>query len=95
VLVLDSPTLLADPAAAIDKVQTLFELGLDQSQIQAIATGPVFSKHSKFSDRDYSTYAREKEHKVATETHAEELEMVVKWIDAVASQIGAPLRPGS
>lgn len=95
VLVLDSPTLLAEPAAAIDKVQTLFELGLDQSQIQAIATGPVFSKHSKFSDRDYSTYAREKEHKVATETHAEELEMVVKWIDAVASQIGAPLRPGS
>jgi len=95
VVVLDSPALLADPAAAIDKVQTLFELGLGQSQIQAIATGPVFSKHSKFSDRDYSTHAREKEHKAATETHAEELEMVVKWIEAVASQIGAPLRPGS
>ena len=95
VLVLDSAALLADPAAAIDKAQTLFELGLDQSQIHAIATGPAFSKHSKFSDRDYSAHARETEHKAATETHAEELGMVVKWIEAVASQIGAPLRPGS
>jgi len=95
VLILDSATLLADPAAAIDEAQALFGLALDRSRVDAIAAGPVFSKHSKFSDRDYDAQAREKEHKAATEAHSEELEMVVKWIEAVAAQIGAPLRPGS
>jgi hypothetical protein len=94
-VILDSPTLLADPAAAVDKVQALFGLGLDRARIDAIAAGPVFSRHSKFADRDYDAEAREREHKAATEAHSEELEMVVKWIEAVAAQIGAPLRPGS
>lgn len=95
VVILDSPTLLADPAAAVDKVQALFGLGLDRARVETIAAGPVFSRHSKFADRDYDAHAREKEHKAATEAHSEELEMVVKWIEAVAAQIGAPLRPGS
>jgi hypothetical protein len=95
VLVLDSPALLADPTTAIDKAQALFGLGLDRAEAEAIATGPVFSKHSKFSDRDYSAEARAKEHEAATAAHSEELEMVVKWIAAVAAQVGAPLKPGS
>lgn len=95
VMLLDSATLLADPAEAIDKAQTLFGLGLDRAQVDAIASGPVFSKHSKFSDRDYSAEAREEEHKAATEAHSEELGMVVQWIEAVAAQVGAPLRPGA
>jgi hypothetical protein len=95
VLILDSATLLAGPAAAIDTAQALFGLGLDRSRIDAIATGSVFATHSKFSDRDYDAQAREKEHKAATEAHSEELDMVVQWIEAVAAQVGAPLRPGS
>ena len=92
---IDSATLLADPAAAIGSAQSLFGLGLDHDRVEAIATGPVFSKHSKFTDRDYDSEAREKEHEAATAAHAEELQMVVKWIEAVAAQIGAPFRPGS
>lgn len=95
VVVLDSPTLLADPATAIDKAQALFGLGLDRSEVEAIASGPVFSKHSKFADRDYDSEAREKEHQAATAAYSEELEMVAKWIQAVASEVGAPLKPGS
>ena len=94
-MALDSATLLADPAAAIDKAQALFGLGLDRSQVEAIASGPVFTKHSKFGERDYDAVAREREHEAATEAHADELGMVVQWIQAVAAQVGAPLRPGS
>ena len=93
--VLDTSVLLADPAAAIDRAQTLFGLGLDRNEVEAIASGPVFSKHSKFADRDYSPEAREKEHQAASAAYSEELEMVVKWIEAVAAQVGAPLKPGS
>lgn len=95
VLLLDSATLFADPVTAIDSAQALFGLGLDRPGIEAIATGPVFSRHSKFADRDYNSEARAKEHEAATKTHSEELEMVMKWIDAVAAQLGAPLEPGS
>lgn len=95
VMLLDSPTFLASPADAIGKAQALFGLGLDRSEVEAIAAGPVFSKHSKFSDRDYDAEARAKEHEAATTAHSEELEMVVKWIEAVAAQTGAPLKPGS
>jgi hypothetical protein len=95
VFLLDSATLLADSAAAIDRAQTLFDLGLDRDRVAEIADGPVFSTHSKFTDRHYDAEARRKEHEAATEAHAEELQMVVKWIEAVAAHMGAPLKPGS
>jgi len=94
VMVLDAAALLADPTAAIDKAQKLFGLGLSNEQVAAIASGPVFSKHSKLSDRAYDAQEREREHEAAAKVHAEELDMVVQWIAAVASQVGAPLRPG-
>jgi len=94
VMLLDSSTLLADPADAVDKAQALFGLGLDRAQVEAIASGPVFARHSKFSDRDYSAQARDEEHRAASEAHAEELGMVVQWIGAVAAEVGVPLRPG-
>lgn len=95
VVLIDSPTLLADPASAVETAQALFGLGLDRERVEAIASGPVFSRHSKFTDRQYDAEARGKEHDAATEAHAEELQMVVKWIAAVAAHVGAPLRPGS
>lgn len=94
VMVIDSPTLLADPSAAIGKAQALFGLGLSGEQIEEIATGPVFSRHSKFTDRDYSAQARASDHEAVNSANREELDMVTKWIEAVAQQAGAPLRPG-
>jgi hypothetical protein len=95
VMVVDSVTLLADPAECIDRAQALFGLGLDRAQVEKIASGPVFSRHSKFSDRDYSAEERKRDHQAASEAHSEELDMVTQWIKAVAAQVGAPLRPGS
>jgi hypothetical protein len=94
VMVLDSTTLLADPAGAIGKVQALFGLGLDDSAVRAIATGPVFTRHSKFGDRDYGAEQREKDHKAVGDANAEELSMVGQWIEAVARQLGIPMKPG-
>jgi hypothetical protein len=93
VMVLDSASLLGDPAAALGKAQNLFGLGLTAEQVRAIASGPVFSRHSKFAGRDYDAAAREQEHRAAAEAHADELQMVVQWIQAVAQQIGAPMQP--
>ncbi len=94
-IVLDSATLLAGPEDAIQKVQAMFGLGLDRAQVEAIASGPIFSRHSKFTDREYDADARERDHEAASEAHADELRMVVQWIEAVAGQMGLPLRPGS
>jgi hypothetical protein len=94
VVVLDSADLIADPAAALQKAQALFGLKLEQADIEKIVHGPVFSKHSKFSERDYSAEAREQDHKAVTDAHADELSMIIQWIKAVAAHVGAPLRPG-
>lgn len=93
VMVLDSAELLADPTAAVGRAQALFGLGLSADTVKSIASGPVFARHSKFSDRDYGTEDRRKDHESATQAHSDEIDMVVKWIEAVADKLGAPLRP--
>lgn len=95
VMVLDSATLLADPAAALDEVQQLFGLHLAESQVREIAGGPVFSRHSKFSDRDYSADERDRDHRDITDAHREELAMVVQWVKAIAAGLGLPMQPGA
>jgi hypothetical protein len=93
-MVLDSADLLEDPSAAVNKAQALLGLDLSETDIERIAAGPVFSKHSKFSEREYSAAAREQDHKAVNDAHSEELSMVLQWIKAVAAHFGAPLRPG-
>lgn len=94
-MLLDSKDLVANPAAALARAQALFELGLQPGEVERIASGPVFSKHSKTLGQDYSASARAAEHKAISDAHAEDIAMVVEWISAVAGQIGVPLRPGS
>ncbi len=94
VTVIDSVELLTRPEAVLGKVQSFFDLGLGGDAVAAIASGPVFSRHSKFADRDYDAASRAEEHEAASKVHSEELGMVAQWIEAVAAQIGAPLRPG-
>ncbi|HEY4071189.1 MAG TPA: hypothetical protein VGM04_06500 [Sphingomicrobium sp.] len=95
VMLLDSNSLLADPSEALAKAQALFGLELDSARVEAIASGPVFTKHSKTPGQDYNADAREQERKATADAHAEDIAMVVEWIKAVAAQVGAPLRPGS
>jgi hypothetical protein len=95
VVVMDSRDLLADPAAALATAQDHFLLGLNSAQIGKIVSGPIFSTHAKTPGQAYDARAREEEHKEVGAVHAEEVSMVVKWIEAVAAQVGAPLRPGA
>jgi hypothetical protein len=93
--VIDSAEFLADPARTLGDVARLFELDLGAEEIEAIGSGPVFGRHSKFSQRDYSVEAREAEHDATIAAHGEEIDMVVKWVEAVAGHCRAPLRPGA
>lgn len=95
VMALDAADLLAHPAASLRRVESLFELGLDDGAIDRIVSGPAFSKHSKYSTMDYDRGARESEHESLMKVHGEEVRMVLQWLDAVARHLGIPLRPGA
>ena len=95
VLVLDAAELMADPAIGLDRVQSFFGLRLNDKQIGEIVGGPVFSKHSKFADLDYDSEARERDRDTLMKVHAEELGMVIQWLNAVAEHLRVPLRPGT
>lgn len=94
VATVDSSDFLADPATPLGRVAGLFGLDLKKSEISAIANGPVFSRHSKFSQRDYSIDEREAEHDAAVAAHGEEIDLVVKWVTAVADHCRVSLQPG-
>jgi hypothetical protein len=95
VMPVDSSDFLADPAAVIVRVGRLFGLDLDEAAATEIASGPAFARHSKFSDREYGPDARAADHSAAETAHHEELEMVVKWVEAVAAHMQVDLRPAA
>jgi len=95
VLLIDSEDFLADPAATLLAVGNLFDLELDGSATARIANGPVFAKHSKFGDQSYGQEERAVDHDAAESAHHEELEMVVKWVEAVGAHLGVDLTPGT
>jgi hypothetical protein len=93
VRLVDAADLLANPASVLDRAQSLFDLGLNERQIATIVAGPVFKKHSKFSEVDYDPSTRERDHAALAKVHAEELEMVLQWLDAVAGHCGVLIPP--
>ena len=95
VTMIDSADFLGDPAATLKRVSALFELGFDDSLISDVMNGPTFARHSKFSGQDYGQEEREADQSAAEAAHAEELEMVVKWVEAVAAHLGVELRPAA
>jgi hypothetical protein len=95
VATLDSGTLLNrrhDMLAAVDR---LFELGLSPETVTAIADGTVFARDSKSRDRAFDADVRRSEHETAANSYGEEINMVVKWAEAVAGHVGVPLQPGA
>ena len=94
VMLVESDDFLAHPAATLAGVGRLFELDLDESAVADIVNGPAFAKHSKFADREYGQDERTADHSAAESAHYEELEMVVKWVEAVAAHLGVDLAPG-
>lgn len=89
---LDSATLMADPNAALFAIAMLFGRPLDREAVDAIAAGPAFNTHSKHG-AVFDAVDRSAEHRVAAEIHADEIEKVARWAEAVAANAGFSLPP--
>jgi hypothetical protein len=95
---LDSETLMARPAEVMARSSGLFGLGLGEEGIANLLAGPAFTTHSK-SNAGFSAADRLAEQRDAAATHADEIEKVAVWAEAVAGaagvsmQLGAPLLP--
>lgn len=88
---LDSETLLADPRAAIAALAAHFDLEVDDTALDEIVTGPAFTSHSKFGTR-FDAAARAGEYREATAMHADEIEKVAIWAEAVAVTAGISMK---
>jgi hypothetical protein len=95
VMVVDSADFLADPTPTLLQIAKFFELDVDQSIIAQVVSGPTFARHSKFSKLDYGNEKRAADQSAAESAHHEELEMVVKWVEAVAAHLQVELRPAA
>lgn len=89
---LDSKSLLADPARTMAAVTRLFGLRVDETQLAAVAAGPIFASDSKRHDLAFDAAARAEEQQRTEAAHGEEIAMVVKWAEAVAAHVGVPMR---
>ena len=94
VMLVETSRMFAAPAATLHQVMTFFDLGLTELDAEDIAAGPIFARHSKFADRDYSVEERQRDAESVSNANAEEISMVVKWLKAFADHHGVSLQPG-
>lgn len=87
---LDSETLLARPIETVGTLAPHYGLELTSSQIEAIATGPAFAKHSK-SNVDFGAQDRIREYGDAAARHGDEIARVTIWAEAVARSADIPM----
>jgi hypothetical protein len=87
---LDSATLMRDPTAVLTAFATLTGHSLAPGAIAEIAAGPAFRTHSKsgapFDSRDRATEITH-----GDTLHADEIEKVAQWAEAVAASAGIAL----
>lgn len=84
---LDSEVLMANPATAIKALTTLFRIELD---VKSIVSGPAFTRHSKFGTA-FSGAARDDAAVDGASLHADEIDKVAVWGEAVAASRGLSL----
>jgi hypothetical protein len=88
---LDSTALMARPGEAMARLSDLFGLGLDGQAIDRVLAGPAFTSHSK-SNAGFGAADRLAEQRDAAQTHADEVEKVVVWTEAVAAAAGLSMQ---
>jgi hypothetical protein len=87
---LDSAVLMARPSEAMERLSELFALGLDRQAIEQVLAGPAFTSHSK-SNAGFGAADRLAEQRDAAATHADEIEKVAIWAEAVAAAARVPM----
>jgi hypothetical protein len=91
VATLDSESLMADPGRSMAALAGFFAVPLD---IAAVIAGPAFTTHSKFGS-DFDAAARDAEVRAAADIHADEIEKVAVWTEAVAQSVGRSFALGA
>ncbi|QJU60822.1 hypothetical protein HL653_19535 [Sphingomonas sp. AP4-R1] len=84
---LDSATLMADPARAMAALATHFGIPFSDSELAAIVSGPAFTSHSKFGTT-FGAIERANEEETGVALHADEIDKVIAWTQAVADAAG-------
>lgn len=87
---LDSERLVAEPAETLRRLSDLFGLDLDDRTVERTAAGDAFTRHSKGGDR-FGRDQRLAEQQDGAAVHAEEIDKVAQWAEAVASSAGLAL----
>ena len=87
---LDSETLVARPAEVMARLSRSYGLDLDDDSVAAIAAGDAFTRHSK-GGAAFGAAERKAEQRDGAAVHAEEVEKVAAWAEAVAASAGQPL----
>lgn len=89
---LDSATLTREPRATMAAAAHLFRLRMSDKMLDETVSGPAFKRHSKFGNA-FDAGTRAAEHRDAADTHAREIEIVVRWAERVAEGFGVALDP--
>lgn len=84
---LDSETLVARPEAVMTTLAELYRLPLDAQAAARLVEGDAFTRHSKGGER-FGQEDRQEEQRTAARVHAEEIEKVTAWAEAVAASAG-------
>jgi hypothetical protein len=87
---LDSETLVARPGEVVAALARLYRLPLDEEAVQLVAQGDAFTRHSKGGE-SFGRDDRQADQREAAVVHAEEIEKVVVWAEAVAQSGGQSL----
>ena len=89
---IDSETLMQRPAEAMRAIGELFSLSID---VDAIVSGPAFRTDSK-TGKAFGSDDRAAEYRGGAALHADEIDKVAIWADAVARTAGIPMTlPGA
>ncbi len=87
---LSSDRLTADPYATLGALARFYGLPLSDAAVRAIATGPIFTRHSK-SGETFSAVERAATRDKALANHADEIAKVVEWAEVIAQQHNIPM----
>lgn len=91
VRVLNSESVLNDPAGTLVEIGAFLNLKLPPELANAIAEGPVFQEHAKELGRPFNAAAAKEQFNEAGRVHRDELVMAKDWARALAIRCGAPL----
>ena len=90
IMTLNSKLLMQAPDRAMEQLVAHFGVALGKEALHELVSGPVFTRHSK-TDTEFDAQAREEDQQHGDTLHAEEIEKVYAWAEAVAKNIGLPM----